>query len=466
MGRILVKISFSSCRYSFLFRNLLIHIFGFMEDLVRYVWKHRLFPLTPLLTTDGQEVEVIHPGMENRSDGPDFFNAKVKIAGTLWVGNVEIHGKASDWLLHGHDTNKRYDSVVLHVAGMVDREIVRTDGTPIPQLELKVPEHIINNYAELRKTDHYPPCYRVIPELGNIVIHSFLSSLLYERLDMRSTQIAQRYEAHDKNWDDALFSTIARNFGFGTNGDAFDEWARRMPFRAVDKHADNLQQIEALFFGQAGLLEEDSVPTYYKEALASDGYFQTLRREYAFLAHKFDLRPMDYTTWRLLGMRPANFPHVRLAQLAMLYHERRISVSKLLAATDKSSLTELLRVGTSPYWDTHYTFASTPSAPTKKRVTDNAVTLLLINSVAPFYYSYGRRKDSEQHCEQAVALLEQLKAENNYIIRGWIDCGLIVKHAADSQALIQLKKQYCDRRDCLRCRIGYEYLKKEYGVKG
>lgn len=437
-----------------------------MEDLVRYVWKHRLFPLTPLLTTDGQEVEVIHPGMENRSDGPDFFNAKVKIAGTLWVGNVEIHGKASDWLLHGHDTNKRYDSVVLHVAGMVDREIVRTDGTPIPQLELKVPEHIINNYAELRKTDHYPPCYRVIPELGNIVIHSFLSSLLYERLDMRSTQIAQRYEAHDKNWDDALFSTIARNFGFGTNGDAFDEWARRMPFRAVDKHADNLQQIEALFFGQAGLLEEDSVPTYYKEALASDGYFQTLRREYAFLAHKFDLRPMDYTTWRLLGMRPANFPHVRLAQLAMLYHERRISVSKLLAATDKSSLTELLRVGTSPYWDTHYTFASTPSAPTKKRVTDNAVTLLLINSVAPFYYSYGRRKDSEQHCEQAVALLEQLKAENNYIIRGWIDCGLIVKHAADSQALIQQKKQYCDRRDCLRCRIGYEYLKKEYGVKG
>lgn len=437
-----------------------------MEDLVRYVWKHRLFPLTPLLTTDGQEVEVIHPGMENRSDGPDFFNAKVKIAGTLWVGNVEIHGKASDWLLHGHDTNKRYDSVVLHVAGMVDREIVRTDGTPIPQLELKVPEHIINNYAELRKTDHYPPCYRVIPELGNIVIHSFLSSLLYERLDMRSTQIAQRHEAHDKNWDDALFSTIARNFGFGTNGDAFDEWARRMPFRAVDKHADNLQQIEALFFGQAGLLEEDSVPSYYKEALASDGYFQTLRREYAFLAHKFDLRPMDYTTWRLLGMRPANFPHVRLAQLAMLYHERRISVSKLLAATDKSSLTELLRVGTSPYWDTHYTFASTPSAPTKKRVTDNAVTLLLINSVAPFYYSYGRRKDSEQHCEQAVALLEQLKAENNYIIRGWIDCGLIVKHAADSQALIQLKKQYCDRRDCLRCRIGYEYLKKEYGVKG
>ena len=434
-----------------------------MENLVRYVWKHRLFPLAPQQTTDGQPVEVIHPGMENRNDGPDFFNAKIKIGGTLWVGNVEIHGKASDWMLHGHDTNKRYDSVVLHVAGTVDCNIVRTDGTPIPQLELQVPEHIRNNYDELRKTDHYPPCYRVIPELSNLTIHSYLSSLLYERLDLRAAQITQRYEAHEKNWDDALFSTLARNFGFGTNGDAFDEWARRMPFRAVDKHADNLQQVEALFFGQAGLLEEDSVPTYYQEALASDEYFQSLRREYAFLAHKFDLRPMDYTAWRLLGMRPANFPHVRLAQLAMLYHEQRISVSRLMNAADRTALTQLLCVGTSEYWDTHYVFASTTSTPTKKRVTDNTITLLLINSVAPFYYSYGRRKDSEQHCEQAVALLEQLKAENNYIIRGWMDCGILVKNAADSQSLIQLKKQYCDRRDCLRCRIGYEYLKKEYG---
>ena len=433
---------------------------------MRYTWKHKLFPLATLKTTDGQEVEVVHPGMENRSDGPDFFNAKVKIAGTLWVGNVEIHERASDWLLHGHDTNKRYDSVVLHVAETVDRTIVRTDGTPIPQMELKVPAHIIANYDELRKTDHYPPCYRVIPELSNLTIHSYLSSLLYERLDLRAEQIAQRYEAHDKNWDDALFATLARNFGFGTNGEAFDEWARRMPFRAVDKHADNLLQVEALFFGQAGLLEEDSVPTYYQEALARDTYFKALQREYRFLAHKFDLHPMDYTAWRLLGMRPANFPHVRLAQLAMLYHERRISVARLMAAADRTALTEMLRVGTSEYWDTHYVFASTTSSPTKKRITDNAVTLLLINSVAPFYYSYGRRKDSELHCEQAVALLEQLKAENNYIIRGWGDCGIAVKSAADSQALIQLKKQYCDRRDCLRCRIGYEYMKKEYGVKG
>lgn len=436
-----------------------------MESLLHYTWKHRLFPLAPLTTMDGQPVEVIDPGMENRNDGPDFFNAKVKIGGTLWVGNVEIHVNASDWYLHGHDTDKRYDSVVLHVATTVDHEVKRTDDTPIPQMALQVPQHIVNNYRELLATDRYPPCYRIIPELSNLTIHSWMSSLLYERLDQRAELITARYEAHDKNWDDALFCTLARNFGFGTNGEAFDEWARRIDFRAVDKHADNLLQVEAFFFGQAGLLDEATVPEYYHEALQEDTYFQMLKREYAFLAHKFSLRPMEATMWRLLGMRPANFPHVRLAQLARLYHERRISVSKLLAAPDRTAITELLYVEASDYWDTHYTFASTPSAPTKKRVTDSAVTLLLINSVAPFYYSYGRRKDNEQYCEQAIALLEQLKAENNYIIRIWSDCGLLVKNAADSQALIQLKKQYCNRHDCLRCRIGYEYLRKNFEIK-
>ena len=436
-----------------------------MEALVRYIWKHRLLPLSELKTTDGQPIEVIHPGMENRSDGPDFFNAKVKIAGTLWVGNVEIHGRASDWTQHGHDSNVRYDSVVLHVAETVDKVVVRTDGTPIPQLELKVPQHIADNYAQLHKTEHYPPCYRIIPELSSLTLHSFLSSLLCERFEMRAAQIAERYDAHDKNWDDALFCTLARNFGFGINGEAFEEWARRIDFRAVDKHADNLLQVEAIFFGQAGLLADEAIPEYYHSELTTDEYYQSLCREYKFLAHKFGFHPMCYTQWRHLGMRPANFPHVRLAQLAMLYHEHRVSVSKLLAAPDRMSITALLDVNASEYWDTHYVFGSTVSAPIKKRITSSTVTLLLINSVAPFYHSYGRRKDNEQYCEQAIALLEQLKAENNYIIRGWSDCGILVKNAADSQALIQLKKQYCDRRDCLRCRIGYEYLKQEYEIK-
>lgn len=436
-----------------------------MEPLVRYCWKHRLLPLTELKTTEGQLLEVIHPGQENRSDGPDFFNAKVKIGGTLWVGNVEVHGRASDWLLHGHDSNVRYDSVVLHVVDTADKVVIRTDGTPIPQLELKVPQYVVDNYTRLKEADHYPPCHRIIPELSKLTLHSFLSSLLCERFEMRAAQIARRYDGHEKNWDDALFCTIARNFGFGTNGDAFDEWSRRINFRAVDKHVDNLLQVEAIFFGQAGLLTSEAIPEYYHNTLATDDYYQSLKREYKFLAHKFALQPMDYKQWRHLGMRPANFPHVRLAQLAMLYHERRISVAKLLSASTRESITTLLGINASSYWDTHYVFGSTESSPIKKHITNNVVTLLIINSVAPFYYSYGHRKDDERYCEQAVSLLEQLKAENNYIIRGWMDCGLLVKHAADSQALIHLKKQYCDRRDCLRCRIGYEYMKKEYGAQ-
>ena len=199
-----------------------------MESLLHYTWKHRLFPLAPLTTMDGQPVEVIDPGMENRNDGPDFFNAKVKIGGTLWVGNVEIHVNASDWYLHGHDTDKRYDSVVLHVVATADREVMRTDCTPIPQMVLQVPQHIVDNYRELLDADRYPPCYRIIPDLSSLTVHSWMSSLLYERLDQRAELIATRYEAHDKNWDDALFCTLARNFGFGTNGEAFDEWARRI----------------------------------------------------------------------------------------------------------------------------------------------------------------------------------------------------------------------------------------------
>lgn len=437
-----------------------------MEDLIQYVWKHKLFPSASLQTTDGYPVEIIDPGTTNRNDGPDFFNAKIKIAGTLWVGNVEIHVRASDWYTHKHDTNKRYDTVILHVAKTVDRQVLRTDGTPIPQVELKIPTNIEDNYKALSATDRSaPPCRRIIPKLSNLTIHSYMTSLLYERFDMRAAQITARYETHDKNWNDALFSTLARSFGFGANGEAFEEWARSIPFRTVDKHADSLLQIEAIFFGQAGLLNDDAVPAYCHQSLQNDNYFQTLRNEYAFLAHKFNLHPMSHTQWNFLGMRPANFPHIRLAQLARLYFEKRISVSNLLTATDRDALADILRIEASSYWDTHYGFASTTSAPIKKRITDSTITLLLINTIAPFFYCYGQRKDNERYCEMAISLLEQLKAENNYIIREWIECGLLVKHAADSQALIHLKKQYCNRRDCLRCRIGYEYLKAENEIK-
>jgi len=431
-----------------------------MEKLLHYVWKHRLFPLTALKTIDGHPVEVIDPGLSNPNAGPDFSGAKVIIDGTKWAGNVELHVKASDWFLHHHDEDERYNSIILHVVCESDATIHRRDGQLIPQLVLPIPDTIRDRYDALLHEDHYPPCYRTVGDLSKLMIHSWLSALLYERLEMRLTQIMERYEEHDKNWNDALFATLARAFGFGVNGDAFDAWARTLSFRAVDKHRDNLVQVEAIFFGQAGLLRPEAIPHYYREEAAREPYYQQLCREYTFLAHKFDLHPIDTSLWRFARMRPDNSPFVRMAQLAMLYYTGSVSASKFVEATDKSSITSLLRVGTTPYWNTHFTFGSTPTTNRPKTLGNGALTLLIINTVAPFLYTYGRHLGDETIQEKAVTLLEQLPAEDNYIIRSWRDCGLTVGHAADSQALIHLKRVYCERKDCLRCRIGYQYLKK------
>lgn len=432
-----------------------------MEELLHYVWKHKLFPLTELKTIDGKVVEVLDPGLANPNAGPDFFNAKVIIDGTTWVGNVELHLKASDWFLHHHDEDERYDSIILHVVEETDATIHRRNGLLIPQLVLPIPDHIRSRYDELLHEDHYPPCYRTAGDLNKLLMHSWMSALLCERLEMRCQQIVERYEQHEKNWNDALYSTLARAFGFGVNGDAFDAWARSIDFRAVDKHRDNLMQVEAFFFGQAGLLAAEALPTYYREEAARDPYCQQLRHEYAFLAHKFGLKPIDTALWKFARMRPDNSPFVRMAQLAMLYHNGEVSVSALLDAPDKDSLLALLRTGTSSYWNTHFTFGSTPTADRPKIMGDSTLELLLINTVAPFLFAYGRHKADQLSQEKAIDLLEQLPAENNFIIRGWRDCGIEVANAADSQALIHLKRCYCERKECLRCRIGYQYLKRK-----
>lgn len=421
-----------------------------MEKLLHYVWKHKIWPLQGLNTTTGQSVEVIDAGLPNLHAGPDFFNAKIKLDGVVWVGNVEIHLQASDWYRHGHHTDRAYDSVVLHVASQIDAEVTRSDGTPIPQLRLECPHYLLSNYEELLATDSYPPCYRVIPSLSWLTIHSWMSALQVERLEQKTLQVDERLALCDRNWEDAFFMTLARNFGFGVNGDTFEYWARRVPLRAVDKHRDDLFQIEALFFGQAGILEDPD----------GDEYYLRLKKEYQYLSHKFGLTPMDASLWRFLRLRPGNFPHVRLAQLACLYHREYGLLSQLMEKETLKEVRDLLRGGASEYWATHYSFgAVSPSSP--KTLSNSSIDLLIINTVVTFLYAYGRHKGSDALCRRATAFLEELKAENNYIIRQWEQCGLTAAHAGDSQALIQLKKEYCDKKKCLYCRFGYEYLKKK-----
>lgn len=421
-----------------------------MEQLLHYVWKHKIFPLKELKTTTSQQVEVIDTGLANTDAGPDFFNAKLKLDGVLWIGNIEIHERSSDWFKHGHHADAGYNSVILHIASEIDTEISRSNGERIPQIQLICPEAVRTNYKELLETDSYPPCYRIIPSLPPFTAHSWMTALQMERFEQKATLLNERLKRCQGNWEDAFFITLARNFGFGLNGDAFETWAHRLPFRAVDKHRNDLFQIEAIFFGQAGILEDSD----------GDGYYLRLKKEYTYLQHKFGLIPMDASLWRFLRLRPANFPHIRIAQLACLYHRAYGLLSRIMETETLQGVRDILKGGTSEYWLTHYTFGgSSPSRP--KTLSNTSLDLLIINTVVTFLYAYGLHKGNRVLCARAGSFLEELKAENNYITRMWEQCGMKASNAADSQALIQLKKEYCDKKKCLYCRIGYEYLKRK-----
>ncbi len=430
-----------------------------MELLLHYTWKHKMLPLTELTTTDGRQVEIIDPGLHNRNAGPDFFNAKVKVGGTMWVGNVEIHDRASDWYQHGHDRDPRYDNVVLHVCEVVDTDVRNSSGHYLPQLQLSVPQRVRDHYEELLQTDRYPPCYRIIPSLPRLLLHSWMAALQTERLERKTADIRRRADLCGGSWEDAYFVTLARSYGFGINSDTFEQWALNVPLKAVDHHRDDLFQVEAIFMGQAGLLELSTVPAHYQQDALNDGYLARLRNEYLYLAHKFGMKPIDAARWNFLRLRPQNFPHIRLSQLANLYYQRRAGLSALLECKTVDELRQLLKSQVTPYWETHYTFGSL-SARNEKHVSYGSLNLLIINTAIPMLFAVGRHRHREDLCDRAFDLLEQLKPENNHIIRLWHQCGLPVQSAGDSQALIQLKREYCDRRDCLRCRIGYEYLKR------
>ena len=316
------------------------------------------------------------------------------------------------------------------------------------------------HYEELQKTDHYPPCYRIIPELTRLTVCAWLAALQSERLERKTEDIRQRAERCGGSWEDAYFVTLARNYGFGINSDTFEQWAYNVPLQAVGHHRDSLFQVEAIFMGQAGLLDLDTVPQHYRQDALSDGYFAKLQREYQFLAHKFGMKPMNAAQWNFLRLRPQNFPHIRLSQLANLYYQSKAGLSQLLECTTVDQLKALLSSHVTPYWETHYTFGSL-SAKNEKHLSYGSLNLLIINTAIPMLFAIGRHRQQEKLCERAIDLLDQLKPENNYITRLWQQCGLPVQTAGDSQALIQLKKEYCDRRDCLRCRFGHEYLKRK-----
>ena len=402
-----------------------------MEKLLHFAWKHKILPLRPLLTTEGESVEVIDPGQANRNQGADFFNAKVKIGRTVWAGYVEIHVKASDWFRHGHHEDARYNNVVLHVVQTADAQAVTQDGKALPTLQIDFPAHMLTRYQELCQTDDYPRCHRVVASIPSLKVHSWMEQLLAERLDGKSARILKRVKESRGDWEQAAFATLARNFGFGINGELLEEWAAHVPLAAAAKHRNNLLQVQALFLGTAGLIghlgPHDGCDAQKAEA------------EYAYLAHKFSLPAPPPFLWRYLRTRPYNFPHLRILQLAAVFHHGGAQLHALLEASDTALLQRCLQ-GAS--------------------LSVSAIRLIAINTVAPLLYAYGQAQGNDTLVSRAMDLLKSLPAENNYIIRQWSACGLEAGTAAHSQALIQLKREYCDRYDCLRCHFGYEYLKQ------
>ena len=426
---------------------------------MHYVWKHKLFPLAEQKTTDGKSLEIIDTGLHNHNAGPDFFNAKVKIDGTLWVGNVELHDKASDWFRHGHEKNAAYNNVILHVVGQADTEATTADGMHVTQFELKVPPTVADHYRELLQADRFPPCHRLIPQLERLKIHSWMSALQTERLEEKTAAIARKVEQCNGSWEDAFFATLARNYGFGINGEAFESWAMHVPLNCIAHHRDDLFQIEAFFFGQAGLLDTESMTEKQRQQAMADSYFSRLRTEYSFLAHKFSLKPIERKQWRFMRLRPQNFPYIRISQLANLYFSRKAGLGNIMECTTPEQARRILCTEVSEYWQTHYAFGA-ESAKSQKHLSAASLDLIIINTVVPMLFAYGSYMGNERICNRAFGFLEQLKPEDNTIIRTWKECGMDVQNAGDTQALVQLKKEYCDKKKCLYCRIGYEYLKR------
>lgn len=432
-----------------------------VESLLHYVWKHRFYDTSGLTTDQGEPLEVIDPGLHNmREAGPDFFNAKLRINGVVWAGNVELHSRASDWYRHRHEQDPSYNNVILHVVAELDAEARTQDGKRLPQLQIGVTEWLQANYRELLAEENYPPCYRVIPGVPDLTLHGWMNRLAVERLEEKTQRIQGYLQRTNGDWERVFFVTVARNFGFGTNAQAFEQWAFSVSPAAVNKHRDNPFQVEAFFMGQAGFLSPGHVPPKRQ-----DDYFGRLQEEYAFLQRKFGLAPMDPSVWKFGRLRPQNFPYMRLSQLVAFYTQQKADFSRLLKAKDIKALYRFFRVGVTPYWRSHYAFGK-ESAASDKVLRAASLDLLVINSAAPLLFAYARERRDEDLAERAYGLLEAVPAERNHITRCWERAGIRAAHAADSQALIRLRQHYCNRKDCLRCCFGLEYLRMKTEATG
>jgi len=420
------------------------------ESLLHYVWKYKLFDQTNIETTAGHKMKLISTGKHNSDAGPDFFNARIIMDNIEWAGNIEMHIKSSDWYKHKHQYDKNYDNVILHVVAEMDKEIVLQNGEIIPTLEIGslIPDNVLKNYEHISKSRDWIPCQQQIKNVKLLIVNSCLDRMLTERLERKTDEINQLLKLQKQNWEEICYQLLAKNFGFKVNALPFQMLAQSLPLNILAKHKNNILQIEALLFGQAGFLEEECI----------DDYHLVLQKEYQFLKKKFKLKNLDRHIWKFLRLRPANFPTIRIAQFAQLVFKSSKLFSKLLEAKSLKEIIQYFELGTSEYWQTHYTFGK-QSNKKNKHLGKAAIDIILINTVIPVLFAYGKSKSKVDIEERALDFLSQIKAEKNNIIDHWASVGIKADSAFQSQALLQLKNNYCKNKKCLNCTIGAQVLK-------
>lgn len=421
------------------------------EDLLHFIWKYRKLPLEELLSSHGEEIEIFEAGLHNHLAGPDFFNAKINIGGQLWAGTVEIHVKSSDWYVHGHERDSNYNTVILHVVWEDDTTVFRCDGSEIPTLELKhhISDQLLRNYQNLfdNRQKQFVNCERDIAHTQTFVFRNWLDRLYFERLEGKSVRVQGLLRESRNNWEQVLFCLLLKGFGSKINGESFLSLGKVLDFSIIRKIQNDPFKLECVLFGLTGLLANDSV---------LDIYYTDLNKEYGYLKSKYQLSNEGVLPPEFFKLRPANFPTIRLSQLANLYSTHPNLFSKVVEASNMSEIYSIFKVSASSYWDTHFTFGK-QSGQSVKKLTKAFIDLLTVNTIIPLKFCYAQHTGKEIH-EEITMLASQLKKEENTIIKGFGSHGIKVGNAFQSQALIQLYNEYCTKNRCLDCAVGATLL--------
>ncbi len=421
------------------------------EDLLQYIWNFQLFNSLSLLTSEKEPISVVRSGTQNFDSGPDFFNGQVRISQTLWVGNIEIHIKSSDWVKHNHQNDVAYSKIILHVVWEDDQPVLQANGQKVPTLELKglVKKSVFEKFEVLQSSKTWIPCESEIGNVDEFVKIQTIERKLVERLELKSNRLNQILALRKNDWEATLYQLLAKYFGFKINAVPFELLANSTDFNLIRKHRSKENQLLALFFGQAGFLQSDFKGSFPEK----------LKQEYSFLVSKYKLQALEQSVWKFMRMRPSNFPTIRIAQFVGIFLKNANLFQSIVEAKKVIDLQELFKIKTHPYFDIHYRFDIPASKKQPKNLGGSSIDVLLINVVIPVLFNYGKHIADEKIQERSIEFLRAISWERNSITKKWKELGMPISSAYDSQALIQLKNEDCSHKKCLTCAIGDAILK-------